>query len=279
MGMSRARKDEFKRKHPWCIFCGGVAIMTTIEHCPPRAMFQGRHAPEGFEFPACSNCNHGSADDDLIVAFLARINPFEGSDRGDGRFRELAKSIRQKHPGLIEKMFPTATEARRLNKTFGLRAPPGKTQQESGVSKCPAEIHQAIAVFAAKLSKAIYYLETEKIFPENGELVMKWTANSELVSRGGYTLIETLTDLPGVEPVLKRGGTHLNSQFAYKLSMANENEFFAIQAVFGFGFSIVVFGSTTVGEFEDQRKLLQRNFGKTSNFVMIAPRIVQAEPT
>jgi hypothetical protein len=66
--MSRVRKNAFFSAHPVCIFCGGGEKATTIEHCPPRAMFQFRDWPEGFEFPACESCNHGTADHDLIIS-------------------------------------------------------------------------------------------------------------------------------------------------------------------------------------------------------------------
>src|SRR3974390_3767141 len=46
---------------------------------------QRRQWPEGFEFPACDVCNGGSRDDDLLVAMLAKMDPFENKSDRDGR--------------------------------------------------------------------------------------------------------------------------------------------------------------------------------------------------
>lgn len=267
--MARDRKSAFKLKHPYCIFCGGEAPMTTIEHCPPRAMFQDREWPEGFEFPACSACNHGSADDDLIVAMMARINPFEGSAGGDGKFNDLIGSVHQQHPKLFEKMTPTAIEARRLNKKLGIKVVPGKTQQGMGVAKTPPEMHRAMEVFAAKLGKAIYYLDTGRVFPQHGELAMRCSGNSEIVAKGQYGLVNTLSELPGHTPLLKRGKRSINSQFEYKLSMSEKKDLFAIVATFGLGFAVVIFGSPRPGLIKNDLSLFREITGRVNQFTLL----------
>ena len=60
---------------PYCIFYGGIGPAVEVEHCPPRALFDGRHAPEGFEFPVCRDCNGGTSDEDLLVSFLSHMDP------------------------------------------------------------------------------------------------------------------------------------------------------------------------------------------------------------
>jgi len=269
MGMRRKHKDEFKLKHPVCIFCGGLNPMTSIEHCPPRAMFQHRQWPEGFEFPACDACNLGSADDDLIVALLARINPFDGSGGADGRFCKLASSIRQKHPGMIARMYPTPGQARRLNRSLGLTVTKGKTQQESGVANILPEMHRAVEVFAAKLAKAIYYKETGKVFPHDGELLMKWSGNSHLVTQGRYLLLDSLGDLPGSVPELRRGRTVLNNQFSYALNMADGGELFAIRATFGAGFALLIFGTPLPGSLDSHYALVAELTGQQTTFTRL----------
>jgi len=269
MGMSRKHKDAFKLEHPACIFCGGLNPMTSIEHCPPRAMFQHRQWPEGFEFPACDACNLGSADDDLIVALLARINPFDGSGGADGRFSKLASSIRQKHPGLIARMYPTPGQARRLNRSLGLTVAKGKTHQESGVANVLPEMHRAVEVFAAKLAKAIYYKETSKVFPLDGELLMKWSGNSHLVTQGRYLLLDSLGDLPGNAPELRRGRTVLNDQFSYALNMADGGDLFAIRATFGAGFALLIFGTPLPGSLDNHYALVAELTGQQTTFTRL----------
>jgi hypothetical protein len=62
MGMAKNLREEFFTKNPWCIFCGGTVAATTVEHCPPRAMFDNKEWPEGYAFPACASCNGGSSN-------------------------------------------------------------------------------------------------------------------------------------------------------------------------------------------------------------------------
>jgi hypothetical protein len=269
MGMKKTRREAFYRAHPTCIFCGGTRPIETIEHCPPRSMFKGRVGPEGFEFPACTKCNLGSSNDDLVVALLARSDPLKGSDVGDPTFRNLAGSIRQVSPGLLGQMYPSVLEARRLNRRFGMQVPSGLTQQQTGVAKIPAGFHRAIEVFASKLGKAIFYKETGKIFPDSGELLMRWMPNGELFENGKYELLDILADLPASTPIIKRGSIALNDQFTYKLTKADDGETFAIQAVFGTGFALVIFGTASANQFNQHRDELMRLHGRTSSFTSL----------
>lgn len=270
MGMSRKRKDKFKAAHPFCIFCGGTAEATTIEHCPPRSMFQRREWPEGFEFPACSDCNHGSADDDLLVAFLARTDPFNDTGSIDGRMPLIISSVIQKFPGIIDRMMPTANEARRINNRLGIAPPPGKTNQEAGAVHVVDEMHQAVEVFARKLLKAIYYLHTNRPFPPASRLVMRWFTNSELITNEGrYSIFDILSELEGVAPQLRRAQTFLNDQFSYKVSLSNDAELILLQARFGQGFGFLVIGSVVPEKLDTLFARLEESTQKPNPFTIL----------
>jgi hypothetical protein len=89
MGSAKNYRRNYLIINPLCAFCGQPA--TTIEHCPPRAMFQFRQWPEGFEFPSCETCNLGTGDHDLLISMLARMDPFEQNGDADGRQVGLMK--------------------------------------------------------------------------------------------------------------------------------------------------------------------------------------------
>ena len=91
MGAAAQHRRQFLKTHTHCAFCGGSALATTIEHCPPRAMFQNRQWPEGFEFPSCKSCNLGTSDQDLLIAMLARMDPFRGKGDEDGKLTGLMR--------------------------------------------------------------------------------------------------------------------------------------------------------------------------------------------
>lgn len=269
MGNARKRKEDFFREHPICVFCGGVVPATTVEHCPPRAMFQKKQWPEGFEFPACYNCNHGSSNADLLVAMLARVNPFEETGDSDGRFKGLVQGINKQFPGLIQKMLPSAVEARRSNRRLKLTPEPGKTHQETGAVKITSEIDDAVSTFARKLAKGIYYKNAKQAFPKAGSLLMNWFTNEQLFQDGKYVSFEVLKHIEGDIPALMRSGQYLNNQFEYKLSISNEFDIFILQAMFGQGFGLIVYGSTVPGKIEPFIVELRKKEQRTSPFTVL----------
>jgi len=206
MGAAARHRRAFLTAHPRCAFCGGSASATTIEHCPPRAMFQFRLWPEGFEFPACEPCNLGTNDHDLLIAMLARMDPFELKGDQDGKHAGLMKAVNRQLPGLFQKMMLSASEARHRNREHGLQPAPGQTHQETGLVNIPEEFHHAVSVLARKLSKGIYYRETGRPFPDDGCLLLNWFTNAEVVRTGKYVVFDLLKELQGTAPLLQRGG-------------------------------------------------------------------------
>lgn len=270
MGMSKKKKDEFRAKHPNCIFCGGNVAATTVEHCPPRAMFRDRAWPEGFEFPACSKCNHGTADQDLIIALLARSDPFRDPGDTDGRMGNIIGSVNQKFPGLLAKMMPSANEARRINRRLGIALTPGQTNQEAGAVNVTDEMHYAVEIFSAKLTKAIFYMHSGGVFPNDGRLTLRWFTNSELFTNDGrYSLFDIMEQLGGLAPELRRANTFLNDQFSYKISFSTELDLLVLQAQFGHGFGFVVVGSSAAEKLDSIFASLDKQTGKNNPFKTI----------
>lgn len=269
MGSSKRKRESFLAKHKFCAFCGGGKTATSIEHCPPRAMFQGRQWPEGFEFPACDACNFGSSNEDVLVAVLARMDPFENSGNEDGTLEGLMHNVNRQYPDFFKKMMPTATEARRQNRRLGIKPAAGLTQQEAGPLKIPEEAHKAVCVFSGKLAKAIFYLETGKIFPDSGCLLLHWFTNAELFKEGKYPVFEHLKELQGNAPQLQRGKTFLNNQFQYKISISPEHDIFILQALFGKSFGFVVFGSPIQGKLEASFEQLRKQKGRDGPFEIL----------
>ena len=252
MGNAKIRRDAFFQSNPNCIFCGGDAVATTVEHCPPRSMFQFKAWPEGFEFPACAACNHGSSDHDVLVAMLARFDHEGDQGNLDGRLPGLIRNVDVQYPGLILRMMPSAVDARRLNKAYGVRPRTGETHQEAAPVKLTPEIQEAISVVALKLVKGVYYSATKLIFPANGCLLLNWFTNVELLNGGSYALFDELQLLAGEAPKLRRNGQFLDSQFSYKFTLSDEGTVLILQAIFGVSFGLVVFGATTPGLLEAQ---------------------------
>ena len=209
-----------------CAFCGGRTASSSIEHCPPRAMFQDRLWPEGFEFPACQECNVGSGDHDLLIAILARMNPFEETGNQDGKLQGLIYAVNKQYPNLLSRMMPSATEARRANRKLGITPNFGQTHQETGVAKVTKELHKAVCTLARKLTKGVYYRNTGRIFLDEGCLLLNWFTNAELFRGDGYIVFDLLKEIGGNAPPIERSGKYLGDQFEFKLSLSPEQNVF-----------------------------------------------------
>lgn len=269
MGNAKNHRQVFLQAHPRCAFCAGKNEATTIEHCPPRAMFQHRQWPEGFEFPACEACNLDTSDCDLLVAMIARMDPIEEKGNRDGKTEGLMKMVNKQYPGLISKMMPSSSEARRMNRDIGLQPQQGQTHQEAGIVKVPVEIHNAVCEFARKLSKGIFYRETGTPFPDEGCLILNWFTNAELFRKGKYITFDLLKELAGTAQPIKRSGKYLNDQFEYKLSLSKESEYFVLQARFSNAFGLVVFGSSLPNRLEAIVNRLREQTSRNGPFAVL----------
>lgn len=268
MGQSRIRKEAFFSSHPTCAFCGGMQAAETIEHCPPRALFQHRAWPEGYEFPSCISCNAGSSNDDLVVAFLARMDPFEDLGNQDGKLPGLIKQFQRQFPELIQQMMPSPTEARKINRSIGVSPEPGQTHQDAGSIKVPPAIDLAVKRFSGKLSKAIYYKATGKPFPLVGEIAAHWFTNADLLQHGFFPAFRALQEIGGIMPDHVRSSRLLNDQFGLKWSLSDDSAVFVLQAMFGKAFGIVTFGSINPGLIGTQLERLQAEQQK-GNFTLV----------
>ena len=271
-------RERFLAANPICVFCGGKTPAATVEHCPPRALFQHKHWPEGFHFAACAACNHGTGDQDAIVSMLARMDPDEAMGNSDGRVPGLIKNVGNQFPAMIAKMLPSATEARQKNRELSVKPGPGQTHQDVAPVLIPKEMSLAVETFARKLAKAIYFREVGAIFSNEGTLLLNWFTNAELVKHGKYVLFDLLKDVPGRAVPLRRGGKYLDEQFQYKLSITSENHVFILQARLGVAFGFVIFGSTQTQVIEPVVELLRAKYGKDGPFVMLQSGAAGEQP-
>ncbi|MET0332258.1 MAG: hypothetical protein ABW154_12600 [Dyella sp.] len=139
----------------------------------------------------------------------------------------------------------------------------------------PPEVHRSICVLGRKLAKAIYYLDSARIFPAEGTLLMRWFSNEQLLERGYYPVIEAMKSLAGDTQLLERNGKYLNSQFEYKLSISTEKNIFILQSLFGKSFGFVVFGSTRPGFLEtEMQALAERNKSPSPFTILQSPKLV-----
>jgi hypothetical protein len=267
MSTSRARKTRFLTENPYCAFCGGGTKATTIEHCPPRAMFQYSQWPMGFAYPACEDCNHGSSRFDHVFAVIARNDPSDESGNEDGRlFLQLA-AINEAFPGLAGEVIVTACEARQLNRQLGKLPSAGMLQQDTGIANFPPLFVEAVEQVASKLAKGLYLRFFGEIFPKAGAIAVTFETNVNLVKFGYYNIIAMLDGLGGlVLPSMSNNGRSLETQFQCKVTKFCDCGHFLVQARFGRSFCIAAICNPKASELKAMLDELRKSGGAMGPF-------------
>ena len=251
------------RTNPICIFCGGAAQATTKEHCPPRSLFQSRNWPEGFEFPACKTCNAGTADDDVLIALIGRMDPITNAGNSDGKVNGLMYNANKQHPGLLQQMMNmSAVEARKAAKALNIKPSPGLTYQQAGILNVTGHMDKAVSTLASKLSKAIYFMTTGHIFPATGSIQLHWFTNADLFRYGKSPVLDAFAKIEAPMPKLMRNGKDLCGQFDYRFSLSEKNDLAVLRAVFGKAFGLVTIMSPEYGYLQKIDAELQAKVGK-----------------
>jgi hypothetical protein len=266
MGDANRRKIAMKLRNLPCIFCGGITLATTKEHCPPRALFRDKHCPEGYDdFPACDECNGGSSDQDLLVALFGHLDPEADAvklKKGAG----LMLAVSKQFPDVPHQMFDlSAVQARSIARRLNLRPGPGETYQELGIINIPPAMHSAVGNLATKLTKAIFYKQTGLILPNGAGIQFYWFTNAQRQEHGRIELLELLSGIVGLSPTLTRNGQDLSDQFDYSYSADQAGELHLLQVVFGTVFGFVTFFSQTVGRLEAINEDILAELGTRKN--------------
>lgn len=264
MGEARIRKLRIQNGDYKCIFCGGLTKAETVDHVPPKVMFREKIWPEGFEFPACLSCNSKASDNDLIVGVMARMTR-DGEDLSG-----LFKSLRRQKPKLLPQMVKmSASEARRSVKELGLVKPKGLTYREVGVVNITDDMRVAVKTLASKLSKAIYFLMSGRIFPSSGGMLFYWFTNAQLHQHGSIYALDTLAQFKYQTKELKRANNSLKDQFDYRYSITDDANTHLIQVTFGNSFGFVIIMNPDESEIIALNKATEKETNKKSCFELI----------
>lgn len=261
MGAGTRHRKAFLAANTVCIFCGGGKQSTSIEHCPPRAMFQNRSWPEGFEFASCHECNGGLSDHDAIIAVLGRIDPLNGKVDGDGQLVGLVKNLNRQYPGMLERMFANERPTEQV-------MPDGSRRQMVAVN-IPDEVHGAVWTLAGKLTKAVFHMETGEVFPAQGCIAGLWASNADWADGNAYRGFGPLQDFLGPEPQVRRARTMLNDQFSYRFAVAPAPRFVVLQVAIGGAFALATVACADVGVLEDVFARSEAQLGRPGPFTMI----------
>ncbi len=238
MGEARKKKrkllDRLQDDQPYCVFCGGETCGTTVDHLPPRIMFNQRHRPKGMEFLACEECNSSSSLDEQIVGLLCRMYPDAKTEEEQAEVRRLFQMISNNHPGLLEELRPSLRQRKAARKSQHLIPDDAR-----GVFNANGPLlNHALSRFAAKMGLALHFHETGRIVPHTGLVTVRWYSNMEAFT--GVIPDEFLRRL-GPPKTLKQGKFEVPDQFLLSSMVSEKGLMSAHMATFRVSFAAVAF--------------------------------------
>lgn len=235
MGNGRRKRQEFLGQHPLCCFCGGNTASVERDHVPGRAFFADRHWPEGFEFPACEQCNRATRNIEQVAALLSFINT--DVPPGIDEIFKRVHAAENNNPGLLEEMKPTLQQLKTAREKYGLMPPAGEDITAMRVRFVSGPIvSNAMAQFSRKLLCALFYKHTNQILRSAGVIATRWYTNVQINAEEIDRALAKVT--PNV-PVLERNTMVLNDQFFYRYGIVDTKRVGAFLAFFRQSFAIL----------------------------------------
>lgn len=224
MGEAKRRASLTARltdAHPRCVYCG--AKSTTRDHCPPRCFFLNKHAPEGYEFAACANCQNESRLDELALSVLIRLTRRHLDDASVGELLKLIDGVKNNRPELAQEWMNIlpARRKREMRDLFGSDADNLRYNGWNLLNLGPLSI-AVIERFILKLGKALYYKHNQKLF--DGVIYTHYI-NPLFIDNLPQQLSQILSKAP-LAVALKRNGQSLSNQFNYRFNHSSEHEVF-----------------------------------------------------
>lgn len=237
MGNSRIRRAQFFAAHPLCCFCGGDGTANEEDHIPARSLFRERMWPEGYVFPACSECNRDSAADELAMGWLVRICISKPSDATRKDLRQALSKLKDRRPDFVGGIkFLTRTEVRQGLRDRGMSF--DEFGGEVDMAKMPGEVYEIAGRYGKKLGKALYYLHKNRIVSKDQTVDAIVYANADVMSKDFRAEeFEALTS----RPVLSRAGRSLDEQFSYRFAAGVDDDSMAFLSRFGESMAIAIF--------------------------------------
>lgn len=238
MGEKRVRMrlaQRIKKAQPRCIFCGGESPSETVEHYPPRILFELKRRPQGLEFGACKECNEGSRCADLIAGFFSRLHPDASTQAGQEETRRIINQVAG-IPGFAAEVQPQRNQVQALAKLQDVAAQlPSWNFVKIGDGPI---VRNAMLTFGAKLGLAMHYLRTGRIVPKEGSVYARWFSNVQAYQG---RIPKDLIDRMGPGETLRQGKFSVADQFRVSSLITENQAMSAHVAVFRNSFAMVMF--------------------------------------
>jgi hypothetical protein len=214
MGQARNRLTRMQSEQPWCIYCGGTTLGTSIDHMPPMAVFDLRQRYGEMVYLACDACHAGTRALDQLAGFLCRAYPDPSNPETRRELVKVVRGITNNFPGLLKEMESTARQREQAR-----NSPAPLDDDGSGALNFSDKAHSLMVRFAARAAFALHYELCRQILPEGGGVFARWYTN-EVFLKGGFP--SDFASMLGPTRALRQGSKSLAGQFECR-SRATEN--------------------------------------------------------
>ena len=196
-----------------------------------------RHWPEGFSFPACTQCNQATKHDEQKIAMLSRLSPDPESAEQEKEMRNVMAAVARNYPDMFREIRPSPQRVRQFFAKRGQRKPLDVLTSEVPVLFLGGPIvATAMEAFARKLLLGLHYTETGQIVSHSGGILWHWYTNVQAVEN---ELPSATIRLFGGSRPLQRAQRNLREQFDYRFGIGPGEEFAGYFAWFRAAFAIL----------------------------------------
>lgn len=236
------RLTKMQMEQPWCIYCGGTTLGTSVDHMPPITVCDLRQRPAGLEFLACSECHEGTRKDDQVAGFICRVFPDPASEAARAEVRALLKGLKNNQPDIMREWEPTPAQ-RRFGSEMG-----GALWARTGALNIGEKTHAALLRFSARAAAALHFAATGRIVPKGGAIWSTWHTNERLI-KGDFPA-EFADMLPPHTTLGAGTRKSLDGQFEYSTNVSSDGLVSMHMITFRLSFAIQAAVSVDAANFE-----------------------------
>ena len=215
-------KAAFLLDHPRCCFCGGRRVAVERDHAPARIVFRGKHGPDDFEFPACSECNRAVALSEQVTAFYLRSIDQSYDKLNEAEYRKLIDGIVNNAPEALpyqDRSRPPAPYTRYI-------APDAEERTVS----IPEIAKAHLELFGTKMLYAMYYRVTGTPASSSLRRLVHWAqAGTPAADQIRHNASRWFDDLQ----MGRRPNVDLGNQFRYQTGHNPAHGYLGLHMSFG----------------------------------------------
>jgi hypothetical protein len=239
VGESKQKAERYAqllRDHPACCYCGGAKASETVDHAPARICFRQKVGPEGYELPACAECNRESSLSEMIAAFYIRMSDHEASHFHGPDIERLISAMANNAPHCLPDGRLSANDRRRSLREREMSLPKGQLLASAPIVRIPEGVQPHMGLFARKMLAALFYRETGGIIGPDHAVILQWAQLGTPAANFSRSCAEAWF---GELRAGTRQNTSLGSQFTYKFGYHPAHGFFGLWMEFGLSFGFL----------------------------------------